>query len=234
MSFHGADLRFANFQRCLFTKCDFSNSIVIGTDFQHARFSDDCIFDNTIGDISTEFQNAQTLRPYSKLELFQYFEFKRGTLLRRTDNTEQSNATDIQAARASIHSALAKFELIELNGGVVSESPQIGHNNPPREFRISEAEIVEARETLQEMDLNLKTKGVHADRELLKKAINVSTRVITHVAMYISHQADTLISEFSKSAGATLGSKTGLAATALLLSGELTSLVNALRAIAGF
>lgn len=233
MNFRGADLRNSVMSRCLFTQCDFSQANLIGADFRHARFSDDCIFDGTISDWSTDFENAQVLRPYSKLAPFRFFEFKRGTLNRRSDTTEEPLSAEVLSARTSIRSVLLKLDAIEEGGGFSDETSLIGHNNPPTEFQLSKSTADQARSALLQAQSELEEKGSDASRETLEHAIIVSKEIINQVGRYIGRQADMLISEFSKTFGATMGSKTALVSISLLLSGELTSLVSVLRAILG-
>ncbi|MBI5121391.1 MAG: pentapeptide repeat-containing protein [Rhodospirillales bacterium] len=97
-NFSGADLREADFKRAHLTKSDFSRADLRGTDFSQAKFQDEVVLGSVIIDASTKFDDAEVLRPLSRLPTFIFYNYERGKLVRREKNEEENWSPDSVAA----------------------------------------------------------------------------------------------------------------------------------------
>lgn len=82
-NFTESDLRGAKFSRSNLARCNFTRANLSGADFTFALFDADVIFDEAFVDDKTDFQDAQVLRPASRLPIFSNYNFERGVLRRK-------------------------------------------------------------------------------------------------------------------------------------------------------
>lgn len=84
VNFSGAILRGASFHQSHLAQCNFSRADLTGADFRSAKFDANVVFDGATIDEKTDFEDAEVLRPASRLSIFSNYNFERGVLKRKT------------------------------------------------------------------------------------------------------------------------------------------------------
>lgn len=221
LNFTGANLTGATFSGILH-KCTFVGANICGANFQKVTLQEGCSFDNVVFDENTNFEGTKSERPYLKTKMLFGYSLERG-VLKKTGAQEMSLDAASSDAVTSLDEGIRLLSQVPLSG---ASAGLIGHNMPPPEFQISKserdnaiAEFTSARETI--------LAGTSESSQLLI-AKNHAITIGKAALVWTGTKIDIAASEFAKSFGSTLGSKTGQIMWTLYLSGAMDKIVAAL------
>jgi uncharacterized protein YjbI with pentapeptide repeats len=145
INFSGANLTDSEFQGIIL-RCDFSRTNLMGANFTGVHIKENCVFDNALVSDATKFDGAQVLRPYSRLPAFRNYRLERGVLHRipQEEIGNEANERLRSDALVALSEGLRQVSAISAAGRPDGSGVGIGHNSPPPEFQLSEAEIESA------------------------------------------------------------------------------------------
>lgn len=201
LNFTGANLSGAAFSGIL-QYCSFVGANIRGANFQNVTLKEGCSFDNVVFDENTNFEGAKSERPYLKTKMLSAYSLERG-VLKKTGTQEMSLDAASSDAVSSLDEGIRMLSQVPLSD---SSAGLIGHNMPPPEFQISKderdnaiAEFTAAREAIVAGDL---------EPSRLLTVRNFAVKFGKAGLVWTGRIVDIAASEFAKSFGSTLGSKT--------------------------
>lgn len=211
----------------LFHECNLSDASAAGADFRNARFQEGCNFSNLSIDEFTRFDAAEILRPYSSLPPFQYYRLERGKLFRISD-ISAAGVTQSQQARNAVAALDEGLRVIAAHSGGMTqpERATIGHNAPPLDYVITEADRQEAIEAFSDARDEL-SRGIKNENSV-KRAISAARMIIADALRWVGRHADAAIGAFATEVGKTAGSKITFLAISAKVTGVMDQIISLL------
>lgn len=224
LNFTGSNLSGATFSGILH-KCNFVGANICGANFQKVTLNEGCSFDNIVFDSDTNFEGAKSERPYLKTKMLSGYSLERG-VLKRNGALEMSLDFASSAAVSSLDEGIRLLSQVPV---LNDEAGLIGHNMPPPEFQISKSErdnaVIEFRAARDAIVAG------NSKPDLLLAAKMQAMAIGKAALAWGGNKIDIAATEFAKSIGATLGSKTGQVMWTLYLSGAMNKIATSLSAL---
>ena len=230
--FNGANLTEANFARSHFSKSDLSNADLRGANFAKSVINEGTSFKDAVSNDRTMFDGATIFRPLAREHAFRFYRVERGVLV-RIDAVEETNMSPLEGSLLQmIGDAEAALRAASVaTPPTSSESPGIGHNQPPPEAALTEEEVQTAFTTLR--TLRVEVQSDQPDRKVIAEGRSRLEEWAAAIGIWVAGKAEMFTEEFAK----TLGQEAAKARTWfglwLVVSGQFQHLAHAILAAFG-
>ena len=232
-----SDFSNADFSRSHFQGTDFSRSKLIGANFRGCVFNEKNLFEGATSDETTMFDGATIMRPLSRDPVFRFYGVERGKLVRLPPESVISEAVeypspsprDIVNTIESAKTALLKAASFEFSD--TPQSPGIGHNRPPVDLALVAEEVAETIDAFD--DLKKQLTGTSPEAGNIQKNIIIVEETQSKIVSWTAKKLAVFSDEFVKSAGQELGKTKTWVALWLLVSGQITTLLELISSFFG-
>lgn len=228
-NFQDSEFSNAEFARSHFQGTDFSRSKLRGANFRDCIFNEGNLFIGATSDEMTMFDGATIMRPLARDPVFRFYGVERGKLVRLPSESVISEAVepssssprDIVNTIESAKTALLRAASFEFSD--TPQSPGIGHNRPPVDLALVAEEVAETIGALDE--LKKQFTGTNPEAGKAQKNVKIVEETQSKIATWATKKLDVFSDEFVKSAGQELGKTKTWVALWLLVSGQMTTLL---------
>jgi RNAse (barnase) inhibitor barstar len=231
VKFEKCDLRNCFFNDSGITQFDFVDCDVRGADFSGRDFTRLFPFDKSMSDFDTKFDNVSTTRELAKNDIFRYYDFHKGILIRKIDiefANEDSTKEKLENKKIELLILLREVELqikdqIWHSTENSNVKPGIGHNNPPIFDALELEEIEKTANAIS--TLSEEFNKTEPDSSKINSAEKIITATVIKVGNWVAEKANLFSDEFSKNLGADLGKVRNIIALWALFTGKLTQIL---------
>ncbi len=228
-NFQDSEFSNAEFSRSHFQGTDFSRSKLHGVNFRDCVFNEGNLFEGVTSDETTMFDGATIMRPLARNPVFRFYGVERGKLVRLPPESVISEAVepsspssrDIVNTIESAKTALLRAASFEFSD--TPQSPGIGHNRPPVDLALVAEEVAETIGALDELKGHFAS--ANPANENVQKNVKIVEKFGSKITSWTAKKLDIFSDEFVKSTGQELGKTKTWVALWLLVSGQMTTLL---------